>query len=329
MKTQTMVSKLFVIASGLSITGLITACAPTGFQSIADLSVNKRSSDPVAEQCVPDTVDYLWDVNIYGFGLSGFDFDVSYNGPVAGPITKVGLGAKIDKGTLNLEMDVRKPYEASKLTVPADTTITSGFDFTLDVGIVKFGVGSSSDAQAAMIKLTSASYQKLLNNATSSLAKDPNPWSTHIVRQLDKDKFIVPVGSFAGLAYGDTFDVYKYQYDWVDSKIGCSSGAIGGWKVSMTPIATLTTYDIRDGNAILQVVGTPTSPITVNDLIEVKALRKANRGDRRANLKKSVRIVGLHQPNHITIVGAGEIDLTSYLNYQMQPLMNNSAFWVP
>lgn len=324
MKKQTFV----VLLGGFSMMTLLAACAPAGFQSAptAANGTNKSDTNVVEDRCIPDATDYLWDVNVYGFGMSGTNIDIGYRGPLVGPINQVDLGVKINKGTLNLAMDIQKPYDTAKRMVSADVSMTSDFNFAIDIGIVKLGFGSSSDAQAALVKLTSKGYQALLKSATSSVSSDPNPWSTHITRQLDSSRFVIPVGSLAGIQYGDKFDVYKYQYEWANPAQGCSSGAVGGSKLSAKVVATLVPLEIRDGSTTLTLVGAATTPITVNDLVQVNALFKTS--GKRAALKKSVRILGVHQPNHIVIAGAGAIDLSSYLNYQMQPLMNTSGFWV-
>ncbi len=329
MKTQTYVSKKLLLGFGLSAITLLTGCAPESFTAQATSSLgNKTEGNVVEKQCVPDATDYLWDVNVYGFGMSGTNFDVGYNGPVAGPVSKVEVGAQINKGTLNLEMDMRKPYSDVKRTVNYDASMTRDFNFTLDVGIAKLGVGNSSDAQAAMVKLTSKGYQGLLNSAGNALSGDPNPWSTHIKRKKSGTTFVIPVGAIAGIKYGDKFDVYKYQYEFADPSVGCDSGVIGGSKLSAVPVATLIPLDIRDGETTLIIDGSSTTSVGVNDLIQVNTLFKTNKHDKRTALKKSVRILGVHQPNHIEITGGVAIDLASYLNYQMQSLMTPSPYWV-
>ena len=308
---------------------LASACAPTGFSatpgSPASKQVAEATPTPVPLVCVPDTADYMWDVNIFGFSLSGTNFNVGYSGPVIGPINSVDVGVKIDKGTLNLQMWTQKPYDLGH-SVGADYTETNGFDFKVDLGIIRFGVGSNQDGQGALIKLTKNSFSKLVSNASADLAKDPNPWSTHIVQQLDANRFKIPVGALAGLKYGDKFNVYKYEYSFATA--GDCSSVNGGAKVSTKVIATLIPLDIKDGSATMTLVGTPTQALSVNDIVEIQELYKAKKSDKRA-LKKAVRITALRQPNHISIAGSADIDLTSYLNYQIPTLMNSDAnYWL-
>ena len=322
MKTQTLVSQIGVVVSA----ALVVGCAPAGFQSTSSTLGGSSKSDTnvVEDRCVPDATDYLWDINIYGFSLSGIDFNVGYNGPVAGPITSIAVGVKVDSGTLNLQMSSKKPYDTAVRSIPSDVSMTTDFNFAVDIGIAKFGVGSNTDAQGSMIKLTKKGYQKLLSNASDQLKKDPT-WSTHITKQLDANRFVVPVGLIGGMVNGDRFNVYKYQYEFADPAAGCSSGIVGGSKLSSVPVAELVVLDAHDGYAVLSPTS-PTTSIQVNDLIEIKTLYKVKSSDKRA-LKKAVRIVGLHQPNHIAVQGV-PIDLTSYLTYQMPSLMNDTNYWL-
>lgn len=322
MNNKTMVSTVL----SLGFIGF-SACAPTGFTSVGDPSLTKKTDTPPAtEQCVPDATDYNLAANVYSFAMTsstGVSFGFSNGGGLIGAI---GLGVKVKSGLLDLSMDIKKPLETEHQTVLGQSKLTnSDFNFAIDISVIKIGLGSAS--QTSISKLTSNGFDDLLKKTAATIAKDPNPWSTHINQVLDSQRVRVPVGSLAGIQYGDKFKVYKYKYTYNDESVGCSSGANGGYKLSLVPVATLVPLSIMSGSTILVPVGTPTVALSVNDLLEVGELYKAKKSDTRS-LKKSVRLAKAAQSGRIIVEGAGDIDLTTYLNVQMPGMLNTSQFWL-
>jgi hypothetical protein len=331
MKTSTNVARLssflLTISSALLPLGFAMGCAPTGFSASPESGPDTRakSIDPIAKQCVPDTTDYVWDVNIFGFGISGVDFGASYEGTVGGPFTRIGVGLKVNKGTLDLEMDSLGRGDKRALPVSGTATKTSGFNFTLDLGIVKANLGTSSDAQTAMLKLTQAAFDNLLKNTGSILTDSQNPWSTRVTDVVDESHIRIPVGTIAGIQSGDQFNVYRY-HDTSGANGGCSDDGY----TDDTPIATYkpATSGLHGDSTILVPVGDVSGKVSLNDVVVIAKLDTSK--SKRSALKKSVRII-LHQPNAIVVTAgtaAAPIDLTSYLRFQMGPSLNKTSYWV-
>ncbi len=314
----------------MSLSFFAFACAPSGFREIKDASNydSTQNSKLSKLECAPDPVDYQWDINIYGFSLSGYNFFVGYNGEIVSPISSIAIGAKVETGTLNLQMTVKKPYDLVSRSVGANVEINTGFDFSVDLGIIKFGAGSGQkDGQAALIKLTEKAFNKLVTNAAVNLKSDPNPWSTHITKKLSENKFIIPSGAIAGIKYGDRFNVYKYEFENFED---CERGQLIGSKaLPALPIATIVPIDIKEGYTVMALSGLSGADIEVNDLVEIQKLQKQNE---KRKLKRSVRIAGLNQPNEIKIIDsqgtAREIDVRSYLKYQIPTIIQSSDFWL-
>ena len=275
---------------------------------------------------MPDATDYNLSPSVYSFAMTsdnGINFGFSKGGGLIGAI---GLGVRIKSGTLDLAMEIQKPLEPEVQTVLGKSKLTNAdFNFNIDVSVVKVGLGSQS--QTSISKLSAVGFEDLLKSTSAQIARDPNPWSTHITQALDGKHFKIPVGSLGGVHYGDQFKVYKYHYTYNDESVGCRSGATGGYKLSATPIATLVPLQIASGFTTLVPVGTPLAAIGVNDLIEIGELYKAKKNDKRS-LKKSVRLAKATQSGHIVVEGVGDIDLTTYLNIQAPAKMNDSQFWL-
>lgn len=305
----------------------LCACAPTGFSANPTTTSNKVDADPPvarAASCTPVVSDYDLNVTVFSFGLSGDAVKAGYNGPIAGPVTKLGVGFDVSSGTLALQADYQSPGDSGPSSLQTvNVSSPSGWGFSVDVGIANIGYSTTSDAAKAMLGLTQLSVDKLLKNAGKTLGADLRPWQTRVTEVLTPKLIRVPVGSFAGIQPGDEFAIYKYHGSDMDNSGACIEN--GYTDEAPFAVITPTSNGIHGDTTVMVIAGAAQAEILINDVVMIRKLATTGKSQR-ASLKKSIRFI-LHEPNHLVLDNAAMIDISSYLNYEIKGSLYKTGFW--
>lgn len=318
---------MFKLTSLIAIAGLLSACAPTSFKTI-DPNIpakNKPAQDFETKGCAPDSTDYNMQVNVVSFAMTsdtgikfGFNHDLNW-------FKGIELNAQIKKGELELQMELARPLKPKNLHKVAGSGALndSSFSFSVDTTIVD--VGMSTASQTSLARLSRKGFVDLLKSATKELKKDPNNWQTTVQAFDDEQHLKIPTGFKAGLRKGDQFNIFEEKWIWKGSP--CESEVDRHYHLSNTPIASAIVWDVEEDSATLKIIGTPTKAIKLGDTLEVASLIKLKNSEKR-KLKKSVRLLPAFSKGNLIVHNLGEIDVPYYLDYVMEPVLNDSDFWV-
>ena len=213
-------------------------------------------------------------------------------------------------------------YKNAPISNSTGSDSSQNFSFSLSAvaNLINGGIGAwhTTGLYALTNGALNSTYTNLMTNTPTMT------WSTVISQDLGNQEFLVPVGSTSGLIAGDTFNVYKVDYIWSGDGSPCSNVLQIVKKNTLIGTATVAQTDYYASSVTIK---NPTSPVSVGDRLEIKALVDAA-GAARTTLRYSIHLGTLTQSKGLAFqTGLNSapvmVDMTPFVRAQLQDLLVN------
>ena len=305
----------------------LLACTQEDFTAVNNSSTRGNALNippsPSVYSCLANMVDLQIMTSIDSFQLTG---GVGLGS--GGLFSAIGVNASYSSGELDMSMKAFTPIYGNG-TVASASGIGTTNNFSVSVsGLAGIVAGNISAWQSTSLSnVSNAALNNAFQNLLVQLQNKTPTWFRIITQIIDPTDFLIPIGSTASVQVGDTFYAYKANYIWQSKGAPCASPLSVPIK-SATPYATLTVKEVSEFSSIVSVDPNVTTPVEVNDLIEVAKLTPTANGTPRTVLGLSVALNPVTQASGLQFSNGTvtqTVDMTPFVQSDFQTIIEAST----
>lgn len=321
-------SPVVIMVLGILLSVTLGCTQDNAFEALKQVNKAKGKVDEIDRTfskpiCELEAATYELKTQVIGFevksntGLEmGFDL-------LKGFFRLMGLSFKAETGELKLAINLKQSLNPQyDLANVIGESKLSRRDFSFNFNIQQIAAGITHYYETPLSDLAQKGLESGLSKMDKAIAGLENPWSTNIVALPDEGHAVVPVGSFAGLQVGDTFDVYNIKHVWDGAP--CESEYLLEMKSPAQAVAVAEVIQVEANAALLRLELTDAAPpVEEGAKLEVRKLL----GAKRLPLKRQVRLHPV-EGGRLQFEQGISFNINEYMDQQIRAVVHEHNFMV-